>query len=117
MKLSAARAEVRHQPHDAPAGAPRRELVRRTFGNAIRQFREMGLGGRFRQAVATVNRRVSPRTSSAVLRQVLHSGTPDMFLASVVGVQADGEIPAISTGQAFLSNADPIVYSHENTLR
>ena len=58
----------------------------------------------------------SPVNIECRVRQVLPLGTHDMFLAEVVGVQADEAISTLR--RAFsASNADPIVYSHGSILR
>ena len=54
----------------------------------------------------------SPVNIECRVRQVLPLGTHDMFLAEVVGVQADEAYIDLATGRFCLERADPIVYSH-----
>ena len=54
----------------------------------------------------------SPVNIECRVRQVLPLGTHDMFVAEVVGVQADEAYIDPATGRFCLERADPIVYSH-----
>lgn len=54
----------------------------------------------------------SPVNIECRVRQVLPLGTHDMFLAEVVGVQADEAYIDPAAGRFCLERADPIVYSH-----
>ena len=54
----------------------------------------------------------APVSIECRVRQVLPLGTHDMFLAEVVGVQADEAYIDPATGRFCLERAEPIVYSH-----
>ena len=54
----------------------------------------------------------SPVNIECRVRQVLPLGTHDMFVAEVVGVQADEAYIDPATGRFCLERAEPIVYSH-----
>lgn len=54
----------------------------------------------------------SPLSICCKVRQVVELGTHDMFLADVVGIEADERYIDPETGKFSLDKARPIVYSH-----
>lgn len=54
----------------------------------------------------------SPLSICCKVRQVIELGTHDMFLADVVGIEADERYIDPETGKFSLDKARPIVYSH-----
>lgn len=54
----------------------------------------------------------SPLSICCKVRQVIELGTHDMFLADVVGIEADERYIDPTTGKFSLDKASPIVYSH-----
>ena len=81
-------------------------------GRDYDKFREMGLTAVPSERVAAPVIAESPVNIECRVRQVLPLGTHDMFLAEVVGVQADEAYIDPRTGRFCLERADPIVYSH-----
>ena len=81
-------------------------------GRDFDKFREMGLTAVPSEKVAAPLIAESPVNIECRVRQVLPLGTHDMFLAEVVGVQADEAYIDPATGRFCLERADPIVYSH-----
>ena len=81
-------------------------------GRDFDKFREMGLMAVPSEKVAAPLIAESPVNIECRGRQVLPLGTHDMFLAEVVGVQADEAYIDPATGRFCLERADPIVYSH-----
>ena len=76
------------------------------------KFRETGLTPVPAERVAAPLIAEAPVSIECRVRQVLPLGTHDMFLAEVVGVQADEAYIDPATGRFCLERADPIVYSH-----
>ncbi len=54
----------------------------------------------------------SPLSICCKVRQVIELGTHDMFLADIVGIEADERYIDPETGKFSLDKARPIVYSH-----
>ena len=54
----------------------------------------------------------SPLSICCRVRQVVELGTHDMFIADVVGIEADDKYIDPETGKFSLEKAAPIVYSH-----
>ena len=54
----------------------------------------------------------SPLSICCRVRQVIELGSHDMFLADVVGIEADTRYIDPETGKFSLDKASPIVYSH-----
>lgn len=54
----------------------------------------------------------SPLSICCRVRQVVELGSHDMFLADVVGIEADERFVDSETGKFSLEKAKPIVYSH-----
>ena len=54
----------------------------------------------------------SPLSICCKVRQVIELGTHDMFIADVVGIEADERFIDPETGKFSLDKAKPIVYSH-----
>ena len=54
----------------------------------------------------------SPLTLECKLREIIPQGSHDMFIADVVGVEADTRYIDPETGKFSLDKARPIVYSH-----
>ena len=54
----------------------------------------------------------SPLSICCRVREVKELGSHDMFIADVVGVEADDRFIAPETGKFSLDKANPIVYSH-----
>ena len=81
-------------------------------GRDFDKFCEMGLTAVPSEKVAAPLIAESPVNIECRVRQVLPLGTHDMFLAEVVGVQADEAYIDLATGRFCLERADPIVYSH-----
>ena len=81
-------------------------------GRDFDKFREMGLTAVPSEKVAAPLIAESPVNIECRVRQVLPLGTHDMFLAEVVGVQADEAYIDPATGRFCLERADTIVYYH-----
>ena len=91
---------------------PERHSYAMRSGRDYDKFREMGLTAVASEKVAAPVVAESPVNIECRVRQVLPLGTHDMFLAEVVGVQADEAYIDPQTGRFCLERADPIVYSH-----
>ena len=95
-----------------------RSLARATDWCGVRsgrdhdKFREMGLTAVASERVAAPVVAESPVNIECRVRQILPLGSHDMFLAEVVGVQADEAYIDPATGRFCLERADQIVYSH-----
>ena len=59
----------------------------------------------------------SPLSICCKVRQVVELGSHDMFLADVVGIEADERYIDPETGKFSLERAKPIVYSHGEYFR
>ena len=59
----------------------------------------------------------SPLSICCKVRQVIELGSHDMFLADVVGIEADERYIDPETGKFSLEKAKPIVYSHGEYFR
>ena len=81
-------------------------------GRDYDKFGQTGLTPLRGAVVAAPALEESPVSIECRVRQVLPLGTHDMFLAEVVGVQADEAYIDPGTGRFCLERADPIVYSH-----
>lgn len=81
-------------------------------GRDYDKFCEMGLTPVPSEKVAAPVIAEAPVNIECRVTQVLPLGTHDMFLAEVVGVQADEAYIDPATGRFCLERADPIVYSH-----
>ena len=94
------------------------ELARATDWCGVRsgrdfdKFREMGLTPVASERVEAPVVAEAPVNIECRVRQILPLGTHDMFLAEVVGVQADERFIDPATGRFCLERAEPIVYSH-----
>ena len=86
-------------------------------GRDYDKFREMGLTAVPSEKVAAPLIAESPVNIECRVRQVLPLGTHDMFVAEVVGVQADEAYIDPATGRFCLERADPIVYSPRRVFR
>lgn len=81
-------------------------------GRDYDKFREMGLTPGKALHVAAPIVEESPVNIECRVRQVVPLGSHDMFVAEVVGVQADAAYIDPQSGKFCLEKACPIVYSH-----
>ena len=81
-------------------------------GRDYDKFREMGLTPGKALHVAAPIVEESPVNIECRVRQVVPLGSHDMFVAEVVGVQADAVYIDPQSGKFCLEKACPIVYSH-----
>ena len=81
-------------------------------GRDYDKFRETGLTPGRSAVVAAPTVEEAPVSIECRVKRIVPLGTHDMFLAEVVGVQADEAYIDPATGRFCLERADPIVYSH-----
>ncbi len=81
-------------------------------GRDCDKFREMGLTPAPALHVAAPIIEESPVNIECRVQQVVPLGSHDMFIAEVVGVQADNAYIDPQSGRFCLERACPIVYSH-----
>lgn len=81
-------------------------------GSQVDKWQEMGLTPMTCDHVSAPIIAESPLSICCKVRQVIELGTHDMFLADVVGIEADERYIDPETGKFSLEKAHPIVYSH-----
>ena len=81
-------------------------------GAQVNKWTEMGLTPMSCPHVSAPIIAESPLSICCKVRQVIELGTHDMFLADVVGIEADERYIDPETGKFSLEKARPIVYSH-----
>lgn len=99
------------------------ELARATDWCGVRsgrdydKFKEMGLTPLPASQVKAPVLAESPLSIECKVKQIIPLGSHDMFLAEVVGIQADERYIDPETGKFSLEKAAPIVYSHGEYFR
>lgn len=99
------------------------ELARATDWCGVRsgrdydKFKEMGLTPLPASQVKAPILAESPLSIECKVKQIIPLGSHDMFLAEVVGIQADERYIDPETGKFSLEKAAPIVYSHGEYFR
>ena len=81
-------------------------------GRDHNKWAEAGLTPMSNSHVAAPMVAESPLSICCKVRQVIELGSHDMFLADVVGIEADERYIDPATGRFSLESARPIVYSH-----
>ena len=81
-------------------------------GAQVDKWQEMGLTPMKCDHVSAPIIAESPLSICCKVRQVIELGSHDMFLADVVGIEADERYIDPATGRFSLESARPIVYSH-----
>ena len=86
-------------------------------GRDVNKWEAMGLTPMANEHVAAPLVAESPLSICCKVRQVIELGSHDMFLADVVGIEADKRFIDPETGKFSLDKAHPIVYSHGEYFR
>ena len=81
-------------------------------GRDVNKWEAMGLTPMANDHVAAPLVAESPLSICCRVRQVVELGSHDMFIADVVGIEADERFIDPETGKFSLEKARPIVYSH-----
>ncbi len=81
-------------------------------GRDCNKFEQMGLHPRPGVTVAAPYLDESPMSIECQVRDIVHLGTHDMFVAQVMNVLADDRYLDPATGRFDLAKAEPIAYSH-----
>lgn len=81
-------------------------------GREVNKWEAMGLTPMANDHVAAPLVAESPLSICCRVREVVELGSHDMFIADVVGVEADDRFIDEQTGKFSLEKARPIVYSH-----
>lgn len=81
-------------------------------GRDVNKWEAMGLTPMANDHVAAPLVAESPLSICCRVREVVELGSHDMFIADVVGVEADDRFIDEQTGKFSLERARPIVYSH-----
>ena len=81
-------------------------------GRDYNKFQEMGLTPVAATQVKAPVVEESPISIECRVRQVVELGSHDMFIADVVGIEADDRFIDEESGKFSLEKARPIVYSH-----
>lgn len=80
-------------------------------GRDYNKFEEMGLTPAPSHAIRTPIVQESPLSIECRVKEILHLGSHDMFIAEVVNVQADSHF-LDSDGKWHLDKSNPLVYLH-----
>ena len=86
-------------------------------GRDVNKWEAMGLTPMANNHVAAPLVAESPLSICCKVRQVVELGSHDMFIADVVGIEADERFIDTETGKFSLDKARPIVYSHGEYYR
>lgn len=86
-------------------------------GRNVNKWEAMGLTPMANNHVAAPLVAESPLSICCKVRQVVELGSHDMFIADVVGIEADERFIDPETGKFSLDKARPIVYSHGEYFR
>ena len=86
-------------------------------GRDVNKWEAMGLTPMANNHVAAPLVAESPLSICCKVRQVVELGSHDMFIADVVGIEADERFIDPETGKFSLDKARPIVYSHGEYFR
>lgn len=81
-------------------------------GRDVNKWEAMGLTPMANDHVAAPIVAESPLSICCKVRQVVELGSHDMFIADVVGIEADERFIDSESGKFSLDKARPIVYSH-----
>lgn len=81
-------------------------------GRDVNKWEVMGLTPMANEHVAAPIVAESPLSICCKVRQVVELGSHDMFIADVVGIEADERFIDSESGKFSLDKARPIVYSH-----
>ena len=81
-------------------------------GRDVNKWEAMGLTPQTNSHVSAPLVGESPLSICCRVRQIIELGSHDMFLADVVGIEADERYIDPETGKFSLERAKPIVYSH-----
>lgn len=81
-------------------------------GRDVNKWEAMGLTPMANEHVAAPIVAESPLSICCKVRQVVELGSHDMFIADVVGIEADERFIDSESGKFSLDKARPIVYSH-----
>ena len=86
-------------------------------GREVNKWEAMGLTPMANDHVAAPLVGESPLSICCKVRQVVELGSHDMFIADVVGIEADERFIDPESGKFSLDKARPIVYSHGEYYR
>lgn len=86
-------------------------------GREVNKWEAMGLTPMANDHVAAPLVGESPLSICCKVRQVVELGSHDMFIADVVGIEADERFIDPESGKFSLDKARPIVYSHGEYFR
>jgi flavin reductase (DIM6/NTAB) family NADH-FMN oxidoreductase RutF len=86
-------------------------------GREVNKWEAMGLTPMTNDHVAAPLVGESPLSICCKVRQVVELGSHDMFIADVVGIEADERFIDPESGKFSLDKARPIVYSHGEYFR
>ena len=86
-------------------------------GHEVNKWEAMGLTPMANDHVAAPLVGESPLSICCKVRQVVELGSHDMFIADVVGIEADERFIDPESGKFSLDKARPIVYSHGEYFR
>ncbi|MBR5205811.1 MAG: flavin reductase family protein [Alistipes sp.] len=86
-------------------------------GRDVNKWEAMGLTPMANDHVAAPLVAESPLSICCKVQQVVELGSHDMFIAEVVGIEADERFIDEDTGKFSLDKARPIVYSHGEYYR
>ena len=86
-------------------------------GREVNKWEAMGLTPMTNDHVAAPLVGESPLSICCKVRQVVEFGSHDMFIADVVGIEADERFIDPESGKFSLDKARPIVYSHGEYFR
>ena len=86
-------------------------------GREVNKWEAMGLTPMANDHVAAPLVGESPLSICCKVRQVVELGSHDMFIADVVGIEADERFIEPESGKFSLDKARPIVYSHGEYFR
>ena len=85
-------------------------------GRDYNKFKEMNLTPSSSHAIRTPIIAESPLSIECKVKEIVHLGSHDMFIAEVVNVQADAKF-LDKDGKWHLDKSNPLVYLHELITR
>ena len=86
-------------------------------GRDVNKWEAMGLTPMANDHVSAPHVAESPLSICCKVKQIVELGSHDMFIAEVVGIEADERFIDAETGKFSLDKARPIVYSHGEYYR
>ena len=86
-------------------------------GREVNKWEAMGLTPMANDHVSAPLVAESPLSICCKVKQIVELGSHDMFIAEVVGIEADERFIDAETGKFSLDKARPIVYSHGEYYR